>query len=182
MHCGGGGARVSHAAVQRAIEVGVAGIVAGGVDDADLKAVLGYDLGVVAITGSERIGLTVVITEGFGEIAMSERTFRILQQREGRRARREQRPPDSSRGDAAGNRDSSGSKRHRRRCRQPMGGGQLAIGRPLRVIRDPWFGRIVTVSSCRPSRRSSTRVHEPGFSKWTSGMGKKRSSPGRTWN
>ena len=40
----------------------------------------------VAITGSERIGLTVVITEGFGEIAMSERTFRILQQREGRQA------------------------------------------------------------------------------------------------
>ena len=32
---------------------------------------LGYDLG-VAITGSERIGLTVVITEGFGEIAMSD--------------------------------------------------------------------------------------------------------------
>ena len=25
--------------------------------------------------------------------------------------------------------------------------GQLAIGRPLRVIRDPWFGRIGTVSS-----------------------------------
>ena len=30
---------------------------------------LGYDLG-VAVTGSEKLGLTLIITEGFGEIAM----------------------------------------------------------------------------------------------------------------
>ena len=122
-----GGARVSHAAVQRAIEVGVAGIVAGGVDDADLKAMLGYDLG-VAITGSERIGLTVVITEGFGEIAMSERTFRICNN-EGRQASVNGRHPDSSRGDAARNRDSGGSNDTADDADSQWEAGQLAIGR-----------------------------------------------------
>ncbi len=41
----------------------------------DLEALLGYNLG-VAITGSERIGLTIVITEGFGEIAMARADLR----------------------------------------------------------------------------------------------------------
>ena len=162
-----GGARVSHAAVQRAIEVGVAGIVAGGVDDADLKAMLGYDLG-VAITGSERIGLTVVITEGFGEIAMSERTFRILQQREGRQASVNgatqiragvMRPEIVIPVEANDTADDADSQ---------WEAGQLAIGRPLRVIRDPWFGRIGTVSSlpAEPAvldSGSRTRVLEVDF-------------------
>ena len=46
--------------------------------------------------------------------------------------------------------------------------GQLAIGRPLRVIRDPWFGRIGTVSSlpAEPAvldSGSRTRVLEVDF-------------------
>ena len=51
-------------------------------DDSDLKEILGYDLG-VAITGTERIGLTLIVTEGFGDIAMAERTFDLLNKREG---------------------------------------------------------------------------------------------------
>ena len=60
------------AAIQKARDVGVAAIICGGMDDKDLKDVLGYDLG-VAITGSERIGLTVILTEGFGSISMARR-------------------------------------------------------------------------------------------------------------
>ena len=37
----------------------------------------------MAITGSEQIGLTLIITEGFGDIAMAERTFDLLEAREG---------------------------------------------------------------------------------------------------
>ena len=49
-----------------------------------------------------------------------------------------------------------------------MEAGQLAIGRPLRVIRDPWFGRIGTVSSlpAEPAvldSGSRTRVLEVDF-------------------
>ena len=66
-----GGSLVTTAAIQQAIQHGVKGIIAGGIDDADLRELLGYELG-VAITGSEEIGITLVITEGFGSIAMAE--------------------------------------------------------------------------------------------------------------
>src|SRR5690606_27536467 len=80
-----GGARMTGAAVHKAIETGVAALISGGMDDEDLKEILGYDLG-VAITGSERIGTTLIITEGFGEIAMAERTFDLLRSRAGAEA------------------------------------------------------------------------------------------------
>ena len=77
-----GGSLVTTDAIQTAIQHGVRGIVAGGIDDADLRELLGYELG-VAITGSEEIGITLVITEGFGRIAMAEQTFTLLKAREG---------------------------------------------------------------------------------------------------
>lgn len=77
-----GGSLVTTDAIQKAIQQGVKGIIAGGIDDADLRKLLGYELG-VAITGSEEIGITLVITEGFGKIAMAEQTFTLLKAREG---------------------------------------------------------------------------------------------------
>ena len=77
-----GGSLVTTDAIQRAIQHGVRGIIAGGIDDSDLRELLGYELG-VAITGSEEIGITLVITEGFGRIAMAEQTFTLLKAREG---------------------------------------------------------------------------------------------------
>lgn len=140
-----GGARMTREAIERARSTGVSAIVSGGIDDADLEKVLGYSLG-VAITGSEKIGLTIVVTEGFGQIAMAERSFSLLQSRE--------------RQDAAvngatqiragvmrpeiviptGNADSSGRE-------QAAEEGYLEIGALLRVIRDPYFGRIGTVQA-----------------------------------
>lgn len=80
-----GGRRIRGDAVQRAIEVGVSAIVAGGIDDHDLRQILGYDLG-VAVTGTEKIGTTIIVTEGFGEIAMARRTFALLSSHAGRDA------------------------------------------------------------------------------------------------
>ncbi len=80
-----GGSYVGIEAIKRGIEVGVAGIISGGMSDHDLKSLLGKDLG-VAITGHEDIGLTLVITEGFGHIDMAGRTFSLLKEREGLRA------------------------------------------------------------------------------------------------
>ncbi len=77
-----GGGRMTGGAVKQAVKVGAAALVSGGIDDQDLKDILGYDLG-VAVTGSEKIGLTLIVTEGFGEIAMAERTFRLLASRNG---------------------------------------------------------------------------------------------------
>lgn len=77
-----GGSLVTAAALERAIEVGVAGIVVGGYDAHDLKEFLGFDLG-VAITGNEDKGITLVVTEGFGKINMASKTFELLKNVEG---------------------------------------------------------------------------------------------------
>ncbi len=77
-----GGGRMTGDAIKRAVQIGAAALVSGGIDDQDLKDILGYDLG-VAVTGSEQIGVTLIITEGFGDIAMAERTYRLLASRNG---------------------------------------------------------------------------------------------------
>src|SRR5437764_233912 len=56
-----GGSNISGGALRRAAELGVTGIVVGAIIDRDLIDFLGYDIG-VAITGHERIPLTLVIT------------------------------------------------------------------------------------------------------------------------
>ncbi len=77
-----GGSFTNYETIQKAIQAGVKGIIVGGIQDGDLKKILGYDLG-VAITGSENIGLTVLLTEGFGQISIAKRTFNTLKEREG---------------------------------------------------------------------------------------------------
>jgi hypothetical protein len=80
-----GGSLVTAAALKKAIANGVKGIVVGGFNDKDLRDFLGYDLG-VAITGNEDKGITLVVTEGFGEINMAEHTYELLKSKEGQLA------------------------------------------------------------------------------------------------
>ncbi len=80
-----GGSHVTWDGLQKAMEVEAAGVVVGGFDDPDLRRLLGKDLG-VAITGHEDLKTTLVLTEGFGEIAMAGGTFDLLKKREGRKA------------------------------------------------------------------------------------------------
>ena len=79
------GAMIPLNVIRKAQQVGVAGIISGGIDDQDLKELLGYDIG-VAITGHEEIGLTIVVTEGFGTIKMAKKTFDLMKQFEGKQA------------------------------------------------------------------------------------------------
>ena len=147
-HAGGvvvGGARMTGDAVRRAVALGVAAVVAGGIDDADLRDVLGYDLG-VAITGTEQLGVTLIITEGFGDIATAERTFQLLRSRAGAAASVNGAtqiragvmrpeiiiPVDSD--------DTHGAP-------ERQGGGVLQTGSRVRIIRDPYFGVIGSVAS-----------------------------------
>lgn len=80
-----GGCYVPLAALWRAVELGVAGVVTGGFDYDEIKELLGYEVG-VAITGGEQLGLTLIVTEGFGEIAMAPATHALLRKSAGRRA------------------------------------------------------------------------------------------------
>jgi len=75
---------MTHEAIEKARKLGVLGIIGGGLNDQDLKVILGYDLG-VAITGNED-GPTLVVTEGFGSISMGQKTFELLTSHEGRLA------------------------------------------------------------------------------------------------
>ncbi len=80
-----GGSFVTAAAIKKAVSVGAVAIVVGGIDDANLRDFLGYDIG-VAITGNEGKGITLVITEGFGKLRMAHRTFELLKELEGKKA------------------------------------------------------------------------------------------------
>jgi len=80
-----GGSLVTADAFRKALKIGIRGIVVGGLDDKDLRDFLGYDIG-VAITGSEDISTTLVITEGFGQMNMAAKTYELLKQHEGEMA------------------------------------------------------------------------------------------------
>ena len=137
------GSLVSNETIMKAVDIGVKGLIAGGIDDGDLRKLLGYELG-VAITGSEELGITLVITEGFGTIAMAERTFAILKSREGMKTsingatqiragvvRPEILIPYVSQGEDLQDDNSVGT---------------LEIGSPVRVIREPHFGKLGRVT------------------------------------
>ncbi|MBI3946770.1 MAG: hypothetical protein HY321_12680 [Armatimonadetes bacterium] len=143
-----GGSLVTGGALRRAAEAGAAGIVAGGIIDRELVAYLGHDIG-VAITGHEEIPLTLVITEGFGEIRMAERTFHLLRSLEGRQASvngatqiragviRPEVVVPLAEGEAAA-------------APTPQDEGLLEIGTRIRVIREPYFGRLGRVAALPP--------------------------------
>jgi hypothetical protein len=140
-----GGGRMTAEAVAEARKIGAAAIVSGGIDDSDLKDMLGYDLG-VAITGREQLGITMIVTEGFGEIAMATRTFDMLKGFAGKHASVNgatqiragvMRPEIIVPLESAPSIDNAKSKYEE---------GQLVIGRPVRMIRDPYFGMIGEVT------------------------------------
>ena len=80
-----GGSLIQKDVFPRARELGIRALVVGGVHDHDLKELLGYDLG-VAITGTEKMGFTLIVTEGFGAIPMAQHTFDLLAQHVGQQA------------------------------------------------------------------------------------------------
>ena len=77
-----GGSLVDSPTLKKAVELGVKGIIVGGIQDAELSSFLGYNIG-VAITGEERMGLTLILTEGFGKMRMASKTFSFLNKFEG---------------------------------------------------------------------------------------------------
>ena len=76
-----GGGFIGLEAFKKAISLNISGIVIGGFNYYDLKEILGYNLG-VAITGSEDINTSLIVTEGYGHIKMSKGTFSLLKENE----------------------------------------------------------------------------------------------------
>ena len=144
-----GGSKVSVAVLKKAAEKNVTAIVVGGLDAADLTSFLGYDLG-VAITGSEQLGLTLVVTEGFGKMAMAGRTFDLLARFGGRKCsvngatqiRAGVLRPEIV--ISLGKEDVSAAEKT-----FSMSEG-LQVGSPVRVIRAPYFGGLGEVIELPP--------------------------------
>ncbi|MCH7763938.1 MAG: hypothetical protein IIB95_09380 [Candidatus Marinimicrobia bacterium] len=78
-----GGSFISLSAYKKAIQIKVAGVVVGGFNYYDLEDILGYTLG-VAITGSEDLVTSLILTEGYGKIRMGSRTFDLLKEHQGK--------------------------------------------------------------------------------------------------
>lgn len=138
-----GGSGVSYEAIGKASSIGVKGIIVGGLRDSDLTQFLGYEIG-VAITGSEAINLTIFVTEGFGYLSMADRTFKLLQSLEGKEAsingatqiragviRPELLVPLST------------DARAQSVASQVF---ELVNGAPIRIIREPYFGKLGSVT------------------------------------
>jgi hypothetical protein len=148
--------------LRKAVDVGARGVVVGGVGGADLRRLIGYDIG-VAITGQEEVGITLIVTDGFGRMRMSERVFRLLSSFSGRVA------------------SINGATQIRAGVMRPeiivprpeleISGGEeptrldkgMEPGMLVRIIRQPCFGEIGRVSALPPEpevieTESSTRV------------------------
>jgi hypothetical protein len=139
-----GGRTADIDAINKAAEVGIKALVLGSVDDGVLREFVGYDIG-VAITGNENVPFTLIITEGFGDLPMAERTFNLFKKFEGLKA------------------SANGATQIRAGVQRPeviifrkdvdpfeevedkLESGHLDIGTTVRIIRDPYFGEIGTV-------------------------------------
>jgi hypothetical protein len=142
-----GGSGVTIEAIQRASQVGAVGLVVGAVRDVDLTQFLGYEIG-VAITGQEDISLTLVATEGFGKLRMAQRTFDLLKSLEGKQASingATQIRAGVIRPELIVPLTDSAQQGHQKE--QAL---SLAPGTPIRVIREPYFGRLGTVTGLPP--------------------------------
>ncbi len=145
-----GGSLVKTGALKKALDIGVKGIIVGGIHARDIKELLGYELG-VAITGDEDIDITVVITEGFGQIAMADRTFNLLKQREGSIAsisgRTQIRAGVMRPEIIVPLREAEAVRERSTRGISETG---MGVGDEVRIIREPYFGRLGQVKGLPP--------------------------------
>ena len=134
-----GGSLVTLEALRKAAETKVSCIVTGSARHKDITVFMGEEMG-VAITGQEAVGLTLIITEGFGKMRMSQRTFDLLKDFEGYMASVNGAtqvragvlrpeiiiPHEKSHGQVFGDDLTAG----------------MVPGTPVRIIRQPYFGAI----------------------------------------
>ena len=143
------GALITSEVYARAGQLGVGALICGGFHDRDLRELLGYDLG-VAITGHEDVQPILIMTEGFGAMAMAQATFDLLSAHAGQRAsangatqiragvlRPEIIIPAAE--------SATGEK-----VQAPAASAGLMEGAAVRIIRQPDFGRLGVVKALPP--------------------------------
>lgn len=136
-----GGHSPTIGALQKASRAGAVGLITGSIDDGTLRDYVGYDIG-VALTGDESVTMTVIVTEGFGSIAMSERILDTLRCVEG--------TPVSINGAtqvrAGAQRPEIIGARSQGNEGAVVQSTALEVGSRIRLIRVPYFGLSGTVT------------------------------------
>jgi hypothetical protein len=143
-----GGSLVEWPALKKATEVGIRGVIGGGFQSRFIKEWLGYEIG-VAITGDEEVKTTLILTEGFGRISMARRTFDLLKASEGKLA-------------SISGRTQIRAGVMRPEVIIPLGRDKMQAGAisgfeggvkkgdEVRIIREPYFGRLGRVKALTP--------------------------------
>lgn len=142
-----GGSLITGDAIAKAAKIGVLALVGGGIIDTDLVKYLGYDIG-VAITGHEDIPTSLIVTEGFGPMRMAQKTFNLLKSLDGLEAS----VTGATQIRAGVMRPEiivSGYKppKHKEAVAASQG---LVPGTLVRLIREPYFGRLGSVVELPP--------------------------------
>ena len=135
-----GGSSISNDAIDRALAVGARGLIVGSANYLHLVEALGVKLG-VGITGQEDVSLTVVLMEGFGDLAMRDDAFYTLKRLEGHEASLNGRTQIRA-----------GAIRPEVVVTFPDYDGplsevgfvdeEIAVGERVRIINEPYFGRL----------------------------------------
>lgn len=144
-----GGRSPSIEALRCAQSRGAVGFITASIDDRVLSQYIGFDIG-IALTGDEDLSMTLIITEGFGDIALNPRIRTLLEVAHNREAsingatqvragalRPELIVSHESKGEVAGE--------HISDCEGQT--SRLDIGSTVRMIRVPYFGKYGTVVS-----------------------------------
>lgn len=140
-----GGSFATNEALKKALDLGVKGVITGTANYLNITKSLGVKLG-VGITGQEDIGMTVILMEGFGHLDMREEVFATLKALEGL--------PASING---ATQIRAGAIRPEIIVAFPDYQGplveekavdeELSVGQRIRLISDPYFGRLGRVVS-----------------------------------
>ncbi len=142
-----GGTNPSLETIQHAANSGAAGLVVGSIDDQALAGYLGFEIG-IALTGDEDIPMTLIATEGFGNISISERVISLLQKFDGKSASingATQVRAGALRPEIVIDLDVQQTAMSKPESIKEQEG--LYPGREIRIIRVPFFGKRAVVKS-----------------------------------
>jgi len=142
-----GGALLTDEAVRKAAKVGARALVAGGIIDTMLVDYLGYDIG-VAITGHEDVPVTLIVTEGFGPMRMADKTYELLRSLDGYEA--SVTGATQIRAGVMRPEIIVSGYRSKKKARDADEAAGLVPGTHIRLIREPYFGRLGEVAELPP--------------------------------
>lgn len=144
-----GGSSFSDEALLAAAALGIKGVITGSIDANTLRNYIKKDLG-VSVTGDEEVSFPLIITEGFGDLALSERVYSLAKKSHGSFASingQTQIRAGATRPEIiifSNNLNKNSSDESSR---------TLRVGTKIRIIRTPHFGKIAEVLELPEERR-----------------------------